>query len=96
MKIIFISHIILNIYLINFFFIIILTGIFTNIFFVNYQSCDIKCNIKFYKYENHFKNENKTETKNLNNDDIFMDNKNINYTDDEVYLNNLLKPNIYV
>ena len=82
----------------TFFFIIILTGIFTYIFFVNYQSCDIKCNIKFYKYENNFKNENenKTETKNLNNDDIFMDNNNINYTDDEVYLNNLLKPNIYV
>tara|TARA_S200000501_G_C20186230_1_gene466585 strand:- start:80 stop:349 length:270 start_codon:yes stop_codon:yes gene_type:complete len=82
----------------TFFFIIILTGIFTYIFFVNYQSCDIKCNIKFYKYENHFKNENENnaETKNLNNDDIFMDNNNINYTDDEVYLNNLLKPNIYV
>lgn len=81
----------------TFFFIVILTGIFTYVFFVNYQSCDVKCNIKYYKYENHFKNDiqNKVETKDYN-EDFFLDNKNINYTDDELYLNNLLKPNIYV
>ena len=103
----------------TFFFIIFLTSIITYILFVIFQSCDIKCKINYYKYENYYKNVNENENNTLNNiltntqnDNISNDNamissktsshsgllqgNDINYSEDEQYINKLLNPNLFI
>ena len=103
----------------TFFFIIFLTSIITYIIFVIFQSCDIKCKINYYKYENYYKNVHETDSKissdminniqneNISNDNSMISNKtsshsgllqgnDINYSEDEQYINKLLNPNLFI
>lgn len=83
----------------TFFFILFLTGIITYVIFILNQNCDIKCKINYYKYENYYKNEIVQDLNyhNINNNDmnIVQTEDNEKYTDDDLYLKEILNQKLF-
>ena len=53
-----------------FFLIILLTALFTYIFFTIFKNCDIKCKVNYYKYENYYTKKSNPPKNNFNVNDL--------------------------